>query len=359
MTATYYTSRPSTAGYEGYWDTVVDPDGVTRDRMQERDQYLDDIKAELKFLKSLPVGRILDVGCGPGWLWAEMEGWDRYGVETDKLAAEHAGRHCLSYNCEVDDTDFGNDYFDVIVMHHVIEHMEDPVSDLAKVHDLLKPGGILLLGTPDFDSPCARLFGENYRLLHDQTHVSLFTKESMTRLLQDSGFVIDRVDLPFFETRHFTEENLLRMLDTSMVSPPFVGNFMTFYCHKATAGKTEKPWGSWEIISRGEGWQVKILTFIPGGALSLQRHQHRRETWCIASGEGLVTIDDRQYMVCATPQLDVVYIPLGVAHRIQNTGPEPLIVVETQWGDYLGEDDLERLEDQYNRPLGKVDPAND
>ncbi len=231
--ATYYKSRPL-ASYEGYWGTVTDPDGVIRDRMAEKNQYLDDIKAELAFLHSLPKGRILDVGCGPGWLLKEMEGWEKYGVEPNVDVARHAGFEsdvpCVYIQSSV--PKLPNIQFDVIVMHHVIEHMEDPAEELKRVHGLLKPGGILLLGTPDFDSVCARRFGENYRLLHDKTHVSLFTRESMTRLLNDSGFTIDRLEFPFFETRHFTEENMLRMFDTSKVSPAFVGNFMTFYCHK-------------------------------------------------------------------------------------------------------------------------------
>ena len=91
--------------------------------------------------------------------------------------------------------------------------------------------GIILLGTPDFDSGCARLFGNNYRLLNDPTHISLFSNDSMHRFLRDHGFTIDYVEYPFFNTRHFTEDNLKALFNTSKVSPPFYGNFMTFYCH--------------------------------------------------------------------------------------------------------------------------------
>ena len=70
------------------------------------------------------------------------------------------------------------DFFDVIFMHHVIEHLEKPEEDIKEVKRILKPGGILILGTPDFDSGCARLFGKNYRLLYDGTHISLFSNES-------------------------------------------------------------------------------------------------------------------------------------------------------------------------------------
>ena len=92
---------------------------------------------------------------------------------------------------------------------------------------------MLILGTPDFDSGAARRWGARYRLVHDPTHISLFTNDSMHRFLRDHGFDIEYVDYPYFETRYFTSENLARQLDaTSEVSPPFYGSFMTFYSRK-------------------------------------------------------------------------------------------------------------------------------
>ena len=67
-------------------------------------------------------------------------------------------------------------------------------------------------------------------MLHDPTHISLFSNDSMHRCLRDVGFRIDRVDYPYFETHWFNRSDLLRMLDAEGVSPPFYGNFMTFYC---------------------------------------------------------------------------------------------------------------------------------
>lgn len=223
---------------ESYWGTVVDPDGNVRDRLQERDKYLDDLKQELAFLNALEPGRILDVGCGLGYLLSALrDGWEKYGIEVSRFAAQHAQAWGQIFVGELREAQFPDEYFDVVVMHHVIEHMEDPISAILEVWRTLKPGGILLLGTPDFDSGCARRFGSNYRLLHDNTHVSLFTNDSMHRFLRDHGFIIDRVEYPFFDTRHFTPENLMRLFDTSQISPPFYGNFMTFYCHKPNRGQ--------------------------------------------------------------------------------------------------------------------------
>ena len=86
--------------------------------------------------------------------------------------------------------------------------------------------------TPNFDSGVARRFGKNYRLLHDKTHISLFSDCGLKQLLEDYGFFIDRIDYPFFETEYFTKENLLRLFDTQKVSPPFYGNVMTIYARK-------------------------------------------------------------------------------------------------------------------------------
>jgi SAM-dependent methyltransferase len=234
-TGAYYASiRPGKTSYEDdYWGKVVDPDGLERDRTTERDAHLANLGSEIDFIASLPVGRVLDVGCGLGWLLSALDGgWSRHGVEVSTFAARHAGDHAEMFVGSLLDYRSPPGSFDVIIMHHVIEHMVDPEANIRKIKDLLRPGGWLILGTPDFDSGCARRFGANYRLLHDPTHVSLFSSDSMHRMLRDFGFDIRQVDYPFFETVYFTADNLLRLLDSDAVSPPFYGNFMTFYCQK-------------------------------------------------------------------------------------------------------------------------------
>ena len=228
------------ANYEdAYWGKIKDPDGELRDRLQEREQYLLDMNAELTFLNGLTGGKILDVGCGPGFLLSGLASrWERYGVEISKVAAGHARKYGEIFQGSLEDAAYPAEYFDMVVFHHVIEHLDDPLTTLREIRRVLCPGGWLILGTPDFDSAGARLFGSRYRLLHDQTHVSLFTRESMYRLLRDESFVIEKVDFPYFETRHFTKENLLRLLDRQGISPPFYGNFMTFYARKPDAGET-------------------------------------------------------------------------------------------------------------------------
>jgi len=222
---------PSETEDDTYWTKAVDPDGRVRDRFAERDQYVNDIRPELAFISGLAPGRVLDIGCGPGWLLSAIdEKWEKHGVELSAAAAEHASQYADIFVGPFENANFSDESFDLIVMYHVIEHIEVPVEALERACRLLRPGGRLLLGTPDFDSGCARQFGNRYRLLHDPTHISLFSNDSMHRCLRDSGFHIDGVDYPYFETQWFNEENLLRMLGNEGVSPPFYGNFMTFYC---------------------------------------------------------------------------------------------------------------------------------
>jgi SAM-dependent methyltransferase len=233
-TGSYYVTIPSgaEAGFEeSYWHEIVDPDGMHRDRLAERELVLADIEAELRFVTALPPGRILDAGCGLGWFLSALDPvWERYGLELSAFAARHARVYGDVREVRLEDCPFDDEFFDVVFCHHVIEHVPDPASAVAQVHRVLKPGGTLVLGTPDFDSGAARRYGPRYRLLHDPTHVSLFSNDSMHRFLRDHGFHIDRVEYPFFETRHFTGEMLLRLLDPSTTSPAFYGNFMTFYC---------------------------------------------------------------------------------------------------------------------------------
>ena len=238
----YFVRRNTTSSnYEQYWEGLQkDPDGIERDRTSsaEYTKFAENTKEEIAFLNGLKGCKIIDVGCGVGYLLAALgEQWEKYGVEISEFAANKASKFGEIYIGELEQQKFNSNYFDVVVVYHVIEHVKDPIGLIKEIHRILKDGGTLLLGTPDFDSACARRFGNNYRLLHDKTHISLFSRESMCRMLRDYGFYIDRIECPFFDTEYFTKENLLRLFDTTKMSPPFYGNFLTFYCHKG--GKYE------------------------------------------------------------------------------------------------------------------------
>lgn len=115
---------------------------------------------------------------------------------------------------------------------------------------------------------------------------------------------------------------------------------------KTTHTRDERPWGNYEVLLLEEGYQVKRIVVLPGHRLSLQKHARRTEIWTVVDGEGIVTVDSTETPV---QRGSYTVIPKGSAHRIACTGGKPLVFVEVQLGDYLGEDDIVRLEDDYKR----------
>jgi mannose-6-phosphate isomerase-like protein (cupin superfamily) len=107
-----------------------------------------------------------------------------------------------------------------------------------------------------------------------------------------------------------------------------------------------RPWGHFEILSDADSHKVKRLTVDPGHRLSYQRHAHRSEHWFVVGGHGVVTLDGVDRAVDPGSAIDV---PVGTAHRIDSKGPEPLVLIEVQHGTSFGEDDIERLDDDYGR----------
>lgn len=107
-----------------------------------------------------------------------------------------------------------------------------------------------------------------------------------------------------------------------------------------------RPWGYYESIDAGPRFQVKRLMVKPGEILSLQLHHRRAEHWVVVSGKARVTRDEDILNLVANQS---TYIPVNTKHRLENSGSEPLFVIEVQSGDYLGEDDIVRFEDRYSR----------
>lgn len=107
-----------------------------------------------------------------------------------------------------------------------------------------------------------------------------------------------------------------------------------------------RPWGYYRSVHAGDRFQVKRITVNPHARLSLQRHKHRAEHWVVVSGTAMVTRDDREFAVAEN---ESVFLPKGCVHRLENRDDTPLSLIEVQSGDYLGEDDIERIEDDFAR----------
>jgi mannose-6-phosphate isomerase-like protein (cupin superfamily) len=110
--------------------------------------------------------------------------------------------------------------------------------------------------------------------------------------------------------------------------------------------RDERPWGMYEVIAEGEDYKVKRIVVHPGHRLSLQMHQRRSEHWVIVAGEAIVTLDDKEIRLRANEE---ALVPVRTKHRVANPGTIPLVFIEVQCGDYLGEDDITRFEDDYAR----------
>jgi mannose-1-phosphate guanylyltransferase/mannose-6-phosphate isomerase len=113
-----------------------------------------------------------------------------------------------------------------------------------------------------------------------------------------------------------------------------------------THKRVYRPWGYYESVDAGEHFQVKRLMVKPGAALSLQLHRKRAEHWVVVSGRARVTRGEDTLHLEANQS---TYIPVGTRHRLENAGEAPLLIIEVQSGSYLGEDDIERFDDRYNR----------
>jgi len=107
-----------------------------------------------------------------------------------------------------------------------------------------------------------------------------------------------------------------------------------------------RPWGMYKVLEKTPAWKVKRIEVKPGQRLSYQKHFRRREHWVVVKGEALVVLDGKEIQLKPGQSID---IPKGAWHRIGNPGREKLAFIEVQQGDYFGEDDIERMEDDYGR----------
>jgi SAM-dependent methyltransferase len=230
----YYVKRSprNPIDYEsGYHWKTIDPDGNQRDLLNEKETFLTKVSEILEELENKKPGKILDFGCGLGWILSTIDSrWEKHGLEISEFAGVHASQFAKVY--VGDYLDYTESNFDVVVMNHVIEHMQNPLQTIEYIHSKLTQGGTLIIGTPDFDSAAARRYKSKFRMLHDDTHISLFSVDSMRRLLRDSGFVIKKTLFPYFETPWFNESELCKILTINQVSPPFHGSIFTIVATK-------------------------------------------------------------------------------------------------------------------------------
>ncbi|MGB5595930.1 MAG: phosphomannose isomerase type II C-terminal cupin domain [Crocosphaera sp.] len=116
--------------------------------------------------------------------------------------------------------------------------------------------------------------------------------------------------------------------------------------HTGVAATEMRPWGSFTTLEEGPGYKIKRIEVNPGHRLSLQMHHHRSEHWIVVSGTAKVTCGDQEKILGANQS---TYVPQCTSHRLENPGVIKLILIEVQNGEYLGEDDIIRFQDDYSR----------
>jgi CMP-N-acetylneuraminic acid synthetase/2-polyprenyl-3-methyl-5-hydroxy-6-metoxy-1,4-benzoquinol methylase len=223
-----------------YFGDKQDPDGNTRNILNEKQDRINFAIDEVKYINSLPnVNKnnkmeLLSIGCGGGYAESTISSsFNINGIEPDYEAYRIAkGLLDKVKHGIFDANDYEKCSFDVVFCHHVIEHVYNPIEFIKGIYLILKPGGKLVIGTPNFDGAMSRRYGENFRMLHDKTHVSLFSDFTLKDLLEDNMFLIERIHYPYFETKYFNINELKRLFSNERVSPPFYGNIFTVYAEK-------------------------------------------------------------------------------------------------------------------------------
>ena len=269
--------------------------------------------------------------------------WDKGAKEAIEIAKK-TGKKLILAGLIQDEA-----YFDKEVKPHIDDKqivyagMADPEK-----RDTLLGNALALLHPINFEEPFGLSVVESMAC---GTPVIAFNKGSMPELIIDgkTGFLVSTVDdavdavsriqsISRKECRSHVEEHFTvdRMVD----------DYIKVYQKILDQRENYRPWGFYEVLSDEPDHKLKRITVYPGKRLSLQRHRRRSEHWYIVQGSGVVTLDDKEIKLEGGEAVD---IPKGAAHRIKNPAKNNMVFVEVQTGDYFGEDDIERLEDDYGR----------
>ena len=183
------------------------------------------------------------------------------------------------------------------------------------------------------------------------TPVIAYNRGSMPELIQDegNGYLVDDLDAAVQAVgkiaaldRQACRDHVERRFTCQRMAQEYIGVYQRILEDR----ENYRPWGHYKNLLECSDHKIKQLTVNPGGRLSLQKHQRRAEHWTVVRGKALVTVGDNEILLEPGQSVD---IPRGTVHRIRNPGKIPLVMVETQMGDYFGEDDIVRLEDDYGR----------
>lgn len=228
---TYYESRQGIKDFEeNYWTEAIDPDGKKRNLTEERYFLLKDRQEELDYINVLPAGKVIDIGCGLGYMLSGIKSeHSKFGIEPSVFASNLARQYGNIHRGTLNNCKWDDGSFDVAIMYHVIEHLDNPISALRKAWKLLKVGGKLIIGTPQFFHDTHDYYGDKYRMLHDKSHISLFNAFGLYDLLNDCMFRVEKVSFPWYKTKFWQGQ---MAATNGQYNQPAYGNIMTMYCYK-------------------------------------------------------------------------------------------------------------------------------
>jgi len=185
------------------------------------------------------------------------------------------------------------------------------------------------------------------------TPVIAFNSGCMPEVVEDgrSGFLVENKDdavQAVARIKDIDRSDCRRHVEEQFSSDQMVEKYIRVYEQIISSEKREdhRPWGYYCVLSDEEAYKVKKIVVFPGKRLSLQRHRKRAEHWYVLEGQAKVTLDSRQFIL---KQGQIADIPRGSLHRVENMGTGILVFIEVQTGDYFGEDDIERIEDDFGR----------
>jgi mannose-6-phosphate isomerase-like protein (cupin superfamily) len=209
-------------------------------------------------------------------------------------------------------------------------------------------GALAMLHLIHFDEPFGLSVVESMAC---GTPVIAFGQGSMPEIIRDgsTGFIVDSVETAVQAVgridsldRRVCRDDVEKRFTCQRMAQEYAGVYQRILEQR----ENYRPWGHYESLLERNDHKIKELIVNPGKRLSLQKHRRRAEHWTVVSGEALVTVGEKEIPLNPGQSVD---IPKGAVHRIMNPGEIPLVIVEVQMGDYFGEDDIIRLEDDYDR----------